>query len=220
MIGRELKRILQKPTALVCVIIYIAVLFLGIVSDLRAGYETGMLNLFWFTENFGATIFIQTLIFPIVAAGNYFDERKGHYDWLMQMRSGQLRYCLAKIVSAVLGGIILYMVSVLLFFILCVVCVPAIRRGNTIESVELFLGTKESLWYRIFYWLLSNSDIICISVFSSYWNLCANWIVCFCILYKSICILCDAIFAYKSRYIYWRCARIRRIYSIWKRTFS
>ena len=107
MIGRELKRILQKPTALVCVIIYIAVLFLGIESDLRAGYETGMLNLFWFTENFGATIFIQTLIFPIVAAGNYFDERKGHYDWLMQMRSGQLRYCLAKIVSAVLGGIIL-----------------------------------------------------------------------------------------------------------------
>ena len=99
MIGRELKRILQKPTALVCVIIYIAVLFLGIESDLRAGYETGMLNLFWFTENFGATIFIQTLIFPIVAAGNYFDERKGHYDWLMQMRSGQLRYCLAKIVS-------------------------------------------------------------------------------------------------------------------------
>ena len=149
MIGRELKRILQKPIALVCVIIYIAVLFLGIESDLRAGYETGMLNLFWFTENFGATIFIQTLIFPIVAAGNYFDERKGHYDWLMQMRSGQLRYCLAKIVSAVLGGIILYMVSVLLFFILCVVCVPAIRRGNTIESVELFLGTKESLWYRM-----------------------------------------------------------------------
>ena len=166
MIGRELKRILQKPTALVCVIIYIAVLFLGIESDLRAGYETGMLNLFWFTENFGATIFIQTLIFPIVAAGNYFDERKGHYDWLMQMRSGQLRYCLAKIVSAVLGGIILYMVSVLLFFILCVVCVPAIRRGNTIESVELFLGTKESLWYRMassigIYVLLG----LCVSVF-------------------------------------------------------
>lgn len=66
MIGRELKRILQKPTALVCVIIYIAVLFLGIESDLRAGYETGMLNLFWFTENFGATIFIQTRIYVLI----------------------------------------------------------------------------------------------------------------------------------------------------------
>ena len=116
MIGRELKRILQKPTALVCVIIYIAVLFLGIESDLRAGYETGMLNLFWFTENFGATIFIQTLIFPIVAAGNYFDERKGHYDWLMQMRSGQLRYCLAKIVSAVYGK------CVTIFYFMCGMC--------------------------------------------------------------------------------------------------
>ena len=63
MIGRELKRILQKPTALVCVIIYIAVLFLGIESDLRAGYETGMLNLFWFTENFGATIFYTNVNF-------------------------------------------------------------------------------------------------------------------------------------------------------------
>ena len=58
MIGRELKRILQKPTALVCVIIYIAVLFLGIESDLRAGYETGMLNLFLvYRKIFGATIF-------------------------------------------------------------------------------------------------------------------------------------------------------------------
>ena len=211
MIGRELKRILQKPTALVCVIIYIAVLFLGIESDLRAGYETGMLNLFWFTENFGATIFIQTLIFPIVAAGNYFDERKGHYDWLMQMRSGQLRYCLAKIVSAVLGGIILYMVSVLLFFILCVVCVPAIIFGNK----RVFVVS-----HGIFYWLLSNGDIICISVFSSYWNLCANWIVRFCILYKPLCILCDAISSYKNRYIYGRCVSIRCIYSIRKRTFS
>lgn len=127
MIGRELKRILQKPAALVCIVVYIGIMILGVETDLRAGYGTGIFDLFFLTENYGVTAFVQTLIFPIVAAGNYFDERKGHYDWLMQMRSGQRRYCIAKIVSAVLGGIILYMISVLLFFALCVVFVPGVR---------------------------------------------------------------------------------------------
>ena len=79
MIGRELKRILQKPAALVCIVVYIGIMILGVETDLRAGYETGIFDLFFLTENYGVTAFVQTLIFPIVAAGNYFDERKGHY---------------------------------------------------------------------------------------------------------------------------------------------
>ena len=142
MIGRELKRILQKPAALVCIIVYIGIMILGVETDLRADHESGILSLFYFTENYGVTAFIQTLIFPIAAAGNYFDERKGHYDWLMQMRSGQMKYCFAKIVSAVLSGIILYMISVLLFFVLCISIAPAVRQGSTVESIkQLFGGT-------------------------------------------------------------------------------
>ena len=136
MIGRELKRILQKPAALVCIIVYIGIMILGVETDLRADHESGILSLFYFTENYGVTAFIQTLIFPIAAAGNYFDERKGHYDWLMQMRSGQMKYCFAKIVSAVLSGIILYMISVLLFFVLCISIAPAVRQGSTVESIK------------------------------------------------------------------------------------
>lgn len=154
MIGRELKRILQKPAALVCIVVYIGIMILGVETDLRAGYETGIFDLFFLTENYGVTAFVQTLIFPIVAAGNYFDERKGHYDWLMQMRSGQRRYCIAKIVSAVLGGIILYMISVLLFFALCVVFVPGVRQGGTVESIKLLFGGTlsgdiEPFWYKM-----------------------------------------------------------------------
>lgn len=143
MIGRELKRILQKPTAFVCIVVYMGIMILGVESDLRARYEIGFLNLFWVTENFGVTIFIQTLIFPVAAAGNYFDERKGHYDWLIQMRSGQLRYCIAKIVSAVLGGIILYMISVILFFAVCVIFIPEVRHGSTVESITNLFQSKE-----------------------------------------------------------------------------
>ena len=153
MIGRELKRILQKPAAFVCVIVYLGIMILGVESDLKMGYESGLLNLFWFTENFGVTAFIQTLVFPIAAAGNYFDERKGHYDWLMQMRSGQMKYCFAKIVSAVLSGIILYMISVLLFFALCVSIAPAVRQGSTVESIKLLFGgmtsEDEPFWYKL-----------------------------------------------------------------------
>lgn len=149
MIGRELKRILQKPTAFVCIVVYMGIMILGVESDLRARYEIGFLNLFWVTENFGVTIFIQTLIFPVAAAGNYFDERKGHYDWLIQMRSGQLRYCIAKIVSAVLGGIILYMISVILFFAVCVIFIPEVRHGSTVESITNLFQSKECFWYRM-----------------------------------------------------------------------
>lgn len=154
MIGRELKRILQKPAALVCIIVYIGIMMLGVETDLRADHESGILSLFYFTENYGVTAFIQTLIFPIAAAGNYFDERKGHYDWLMQMRSGQMKYCFAKIVSAVLSGIILYMISVLLFFVLCISIAPAVRQGSTVESIkQLFGGTLsgdiEPFWYKM-----------------------------------------------------------------------
>lgn len=153
MIGRELKRILQKPAALVCIVVYIGIMILGVETDLRAGYEIGIFNLFYLTENYGVTAFVRTLIFPIVAAGNYFDERKGHYDWLMQMRSGQRRYCIAKIVSAVLGGIVLYMISVLLFFTLCVVFVPGVRQGGTVESIKLLFGGtlsgSDPFWYKM-----------------------------------------------------------------------
>lgn len=149
MTAREIKRIIQKPTALICVIIYTGIMFLGVESDLRAGYETGLLNLFWFTENFGVTLFVQTLIFPIAASGNFFDERKGHYDWLMQTRSGQLRYCAAKIVSAVFGGIILYMSSVLLFFLLCVILSPAVKNACTAEAIKSFFQSGDCFYTRI-----------------------------------------------------------------------
>ena len=49
MIGRELKRILQKPTAFVCIVVYMGIMILGVESDLRARYEIGFLNLFWVT---------------------------------------------------------------------------------------------------------------------------------------------------------------------------
>ena len=173
MIGRELKRILQKPAALVCIIVYIGIMMLGVETDLRADHESGILSLFYFTENYGVTAFIQTLIFPIAAAGNYFDERKGHYDWLMQMRSGQMKYCFAKIVSAVLSGIILYMISVLLFFVLCISIAPAVRQGSTVESIkQLFGGTIsgniEPFWYKLGYSFQIGIYVLiglCVSVF-------------------------------------------------------
>lgn len=47
MIGRELKRILQKPAALVCIIVYIGIMILGVETDLRADHESGILSLFY-----------------------------------------------------------------------------------------------------------------------------------------------------------------------------
>ena len=59
-----------------------------------------------------------------------------------------------KIVSAVLGGIILYMISILLFFALCVVFVREVRQGGTVKSIKLlFWGTlcrgHRTFWYKM-----------------------------------------------------------------------
>lgn len=76
-------------------------------------------------------------------------KRKGHYDWLMQMRSGRFRYCMAKIVSAVIGGVVLYLISVLLFFALCLILVSGVRSGSTVESITHLFVSTECYWYRV-----------------------------------------------------------------------
>ena len=76
-------------------------------------------------------------------------KRKGHYDWLMQMRSGRFRYCMAKIVSAVLGGVVLYLISVLLFFALCLILVSGVRSESTVESITHLFASTECYWYRV-----------------------------------------------------------------------
>lgn len=51
--------------------------------------------------------------------------------------------------------------------------------------------------------ILSGGDFACIGIFISDWYLCIDWIVRFCILHKSICILYAAISSYKNWRLYW-----------------
>lgn len=183
MIIRDIKHMLRRPVSLFCVLIYTGVLLLGILEDITGETRIGCFEAFYFTENYGIATLLQSLIFPIAAAGCYFDERKGHYDWLMQMRSGQLRYCLSKITAVVLGGIILYMSSVALFFLLCIFLNSDMIAACTADYMAAYMGIKSGLWYHLassgFYWVgvalyvflyslcigIYNMIALCVSVF-------------------------------------------------------
>lgn len=146
MLIREIWRILKRPAAAGCIIIYAFVLLLGINSEITN--PLGAFYGFWMSENYGVAILILPLVFPIAAAGNYFDEKKTHCEWIMQMRSGQLRYCISKIIAAAAAGILLYLLSVGLFFVLLLLLCPGFVGRCTAEEIGNVMG-KENSWYEL-----------------------------------------------------------------------
>lgn len=125
MILREIKRILIAPLSWCCVFIYAAIMLVGISNELHYG-ETGWMDLFHLTENYGIARLAKCLIFPMGAAACYYDERIGHSDWLKMMRSGRFRYCLEKTAVTVLGCVFLYLTSVAVFMIIGSIINPRI----------------------------------------------------------------------------------------------
>ena len=118
MIRREARRIVTSPLAWFCVVIYAAVLLMGIAETLKvkeAISDHGWLDLLCVSEEYGITTLVKNLVFPMSVASVYFDEKKGKCDWVKMMRTSRLRYCVTKAIAVFVGSIFLYMMSVFLF---------------------------------------------------------------------------------------------------------
>lgn len=118
MIRREARRIVTSPLAWFCVVIYAAVLLMGIAETLKikeAISDQGWLDLLCVSEEYGITTLVKNLVFPMSVASVYFDEKKGKCDWVKMMRTSRLRYCVTKAIAVFVGSIFLYMMSVFLF---------------------------------------------------------------------------------------------------------
>lgn len=84
MIRREARRIVTSPLAWFCVVIYAAVLLMGIAETLKikeAISDQGWLDLLCVSEEYGITTLVKNLVFPMSVASVYFDEKKGKCDW-------------------------------------------------------------------------------------------------------------------------------------------
>ena len=84
MIRREARRIVSSPLAWFCVVIYAAVLLMGIAETLKikeAISDQGWLDLLCVSEEYGITTLVKNLVFPMSVASVYFDEKKGKCDW-------------------------------------------------------------------------------------------------------------------------------------------
>lgn len=118
MIRREARRILTSPLAWFCVFIYSAVMLMGIAETLNvkeAVIDTGWLDQLCQTEEYGITVLVKNLVFPMSVASVYFDEKKGKCDWIKMMRTSRFRYCVTKAIAVFAGSIFLYIMSVLAF---------------------------------------------------------------------------------------------------------
>ena len=77
MIRREARRIVTSPLAWFCVVIYAAVLLMGIAETLKikeAISDQGWLDLLCVSEEYGITTLVKNLVFPMSVASVYFDE--------------------------------------------------------------------------------------------------------------------------------------------------
>ena len=118
MIRREARRIVTSPLAWFCVVIYAAVLLMGIAETLKikeAISDMGWLDLLCVSEEYGITTLVKNLVFPMSVASVYFDEKKGKCDWVKMMRTSRFRYCVTKAIAVFAGSIFLYIMSVLAF---------------------------------------------------------------------------------------------------------
>ena len=132
MIRREARRIVTSPLAWFCVVIYAAVLLMGIAETLKikeAILDQGWLDLLCVSEEYGITTLVKNLVFPMSVASVYFDEKKGKCDWVKMMRTSRLRYCVTKAIAVFVGSIFLYMMSVFLFIAIGSMMHPEIYWG-------------------------------------------------------------------------------------------
>ena len=79
MIRREARRIVTSPLAWFCVVIYAAVLLMGIAETLKikeAISDHGWLDLLCVSEEYGITTLVKNLVFPMSVASVYFDKKR------------------------------------------------------------------------------------------------------------------------------------------------
>ena len=83
MIRREARRIVSSPLAWFCVVIYAAVLLMGIAETLKikeAISDQGWLDLLGVSEEYGIRTLVKIVVFPMSVASLYFDEKMRKCD--------------------------------------------------------------------------------------------------------------------------------------------
>lgn len=149
MIRREARRIVTSPLAWFCVVIYAAVLLMGIAETLKikeAISDQGWLDLLCVSEEYGITTLVKNLVFPMSVASVYFDEKKGKCDWVKMMRTSRLRYCVTKAIAVFVGSIFLYMMSVFLFIAVGSMMHPEILK--TANNSYFLVGEMWQKWIQ------------------------------------------------------------------------
>ena len=149
MIRREARRIVTSPLAWFCVVIYAAVLLMGIAETLKvkeAISDHGWLDLLCVSEEYGITTLVKNLVFPMSVASVYFDEKKGKCDWVKMMRTSRLRYCVTKAIAVFVVSIFLYMMSVFLFIAVGSMMHPEILK--TANNSYFLVGEMWQKWIQ------------------------------------------------------------------------
>lgn len=179
MIRREARRIVTSPLAWFCVIIYAAVMLMGITDTLELPDASGQgwLDLLCNTEEYGITTLVKNLVFPMSVASVYFDERKGNCDWVKMMRTSRLRYCVTKALAVFFGSVFLYIVSVLLFVAVGSMMHPEILKdtnGSTMLQGDMWRKWMQDgkYWEVFFLYVFLNS--LQVSAWSSMIGLCVS----------------------------------------------
>lgn len=184
-VRREIVQLLRRPASYGCMILYACILLTGILEELSVGngVSSGWFEQYWYAENFSIGQLVSPLIFSIAISGICAEEQKGHYNWLVLMRSGYKKYCIQKVSAAVIESIILYTASIILAVGMGSILFPDVFQASTAESLKASfpgglwgtLATRVGYWLSFILYIILNSlnigifaiMAICISVFTS-----------------------------------------------------
>lgn len=184
-VKREIVQFFKMPISYGCMILYACILLMGILEDLSVGngVSNGWFEQYWYAENFSIGQLVSPLIFPIAISGVCAEEQKGHYSWLVLMRSGYKKYCIQKMSAALIESILLYTVSIFIAVGIGSILFPTVLEMSTAESLAASypgglwgcLAIKSGYWFSFLLYVILNSlniaifsmMSICVSVFSA-----------------------------------------------------
>lgn len=117
MLGKEIKRILLSPIAIVSIVLLAVLQLAGIWDTIIDSGKQNWVYLLYMTENFGAIAWAEAVICPLAVACIYYDDWKANYASLAMTRAGRKKYYVIKITATCISSMLIFQFAAILMFL-------------------------------------------------------------------------------------------------------
>jgi hypothetical protein len=149
MFRQDMRRILRSPVFYFSILVVEICIVAGAWEDLSEINDFVFLGTMgWFASGSSMICYAIPLLAGLAVSDSYCIERKDGYHYSVMSRGSKLRYCISKIVTANLSGMMMMAAAEILFVVVCFV----VRRGDLVLSTDLISKSFfENTWHAVFF---------------------------------------------------------------------